>query len=268
MKDFNNKLVLITGGASGIGEIMVRLLLERKANVIIWDIDKTNLEKVKSAYGALGKLTVMLVDVSSNSEIKQAASKVLSEFGGIDVLINNAGIIVGKFFHEHTEDEILRTMGINATAPMLITHSFLDSMLAKNTGHICNIASSGGLVSNPKMSVYVASKWSLIGFSDSLRLEIKQLNKNIKITTVMPYYINTGMFDGVASKIPILEPEATALNIIKAIEKNKKMVSIPGYMYKLTRLAQGILPISVFDWFTGKVLGIYNTMDHFTGRKG
>lgn len=268
MKDFNNKLVLITGGGSGIGEIMVRLFLERKAEVIIWDIDKTNLEKVTSTYGALGKLTTMLVDVSSSSEIKQAASTVLREFGGIDVLINNAGIIVGKFFDGHTEDEILRTMGINATAPMLITHAFLDSMLARNTGHICNIASSGGLLSNPKMSVYVASKWALIGFSDSLRLEMEQLNKNIKITTIMPYYINTGMFEGVISKIPILEPEATAKGIIKAIEKNKKMVSIPGYIYKLTRLAQGILPISVFDWFTGKVLGIYKTMDQFTGRKG
>lgn len=105
---------------------------------------------------------------------------------------------------------------------MLISREFLGDMLKQNSGHLCNIASSGGLVSNPKMSVYAASKWSLIGWSESLRLEMKQLDKNVNVTTIMPYYINTGMFDGVRSKIPILDPEATALTIVKAIEKNKK----------------------------------------------
>ena len=117
------------------------------------------------------------------------------------------------------------------------------------------------------MSVYVASKWSLIGWSDSLRLEMKRINKNINVTTIMPYYINTGMFDGVKSKIPILEPEATALTIVKAIEKNKKMLTIPGYVYRSIRLGQAIMSINLFDWFAGRVLGIYKTMEHFTGHK-
>jgi short-subunit dehydrogenase len=117
------------------------------------------------------------------------------------------------------------------------------------------------------MSVYVGSKWSVIGWSDSLRIELKQMKKNIGVTTVMPYYINTGMFDGVRSKIPILKPEAVALKIIKAIEKNKKMLTIPGYIYRLTRFGQAIMPINTFDWFTGSVMGIYKTMEHFTGRK-
>ena len=137
----------------------------------------------------------------------------------------------------------------------------------RNSGHICNIASSGGLISNPKMSVYAASKWALIGWSDSLRLEMKQLKKAVHITTILPYYINTGMFDGVQSKIPILDPEASALTIIKAIENNKKMITIPGYIYRFTRLGQALLSINGFDWFAGKALGIYKTMEHFTGRK-
>jgi len=266
MKTFKNKITLITGGASGIGEIMTRILLERGAIVIIWDINQKKLERVKSKYSNLGELTVMKVDVSNVSEIKNAASQFITDFGGIDVLINNAGIIVGSYFHEHSEANIVNTMNINANAPILISHAFIGNMLSKNSGHICNIASSGGLLSNPKMSVYVASKWSLIGFSDSLRLEMHQLKKNIKVTTIMPYYINTGMFEGVKSKIPILDPEATAFTIIKAIAKNRKMVSIPGYIYTVTRFAQAILPLSIFDWFTGKVLGIYKTMDHFKGR--
>ena len=117
------------------------------------------------------------------------------------------------------------------------------------------------------MSVYAASKWAVIGWSDSLRLEMKQMKKDVHVTTIMPYYIHTGMFEGVRSRIPILEPEAAALTIVKAIERNKTMVTIPGYIYRVTRFFQAILPIAVFDWFTGSVLGIYKTMEHFVGRK-
>jgi all-trans-retinol dehydrogenase (NAD+) len=264
---FKDNSVLITGGASGIGKIMARLLLEHGAKVIIWDIDESKTAAVISEFSALGVIVGFTVDISSKKQIKDTAKKVKQTFGGIDILINNAGIIIGDYFHQHNTSNILKTMDVNAIAPMVITSEFLQEMLAKNSGHICNIASSGGLISNPKMAVYAASKWALIGWSDSLRLEMKQLKKNIIVTTILPYYISTGMFEGVQSKIPILNPETTALKIIKAIEKNKKMVTIPGYIYRFTRFAQAILPFNLFDWFAGSVLGIYSTMEHFTGRK-
>ena len=267
MKNLEAKTVLITGGASGIGKIMVRLMLERKAKVIIWDINQEKIDETLSEFSNLGNVFGFNVDVSNSEQIQENAKKVKQEIGVVDVLINNAGIIVGKYFSEHSLSDISKTMEINANAPMLIAKVFLDDMLYQNSGHICNIASSGGLISNPKMSVYAASKWSLIGWSDSLRLEMKQMDKKVNVTTIMPYYINTGMFDGVESKIAILDPEAAALTIIKAIEKNKIMLSIPGYMYRLTRLGQAVMSINVFDWFAGDVLGIYKTMAHFTGRK-
>lgn len=267
MKKLEGKTVLITGGASGIGKIMVRLMLERKAKVIIWDINQEKLDETISEFSNKGKVFGYNVDVSDIEQIQETAKKVKQEIGVVDVLINNAGIIVGKYFSEHTVSDISKTMEINANAPMFTTKAFLDDMLNQNSGHICNIASSGGIVSNPKMSVYAASKWFLIGWSDSLRLEMKQMGKTVNVTTIMPYYINTGMFDGVKSKIPILEPEATALTIVKAIEKNKKMISIPGYIYRFTRFGQAVMSINIFDWFAGDVLGIYKTMEHFTGRK-
>jgi short-subunit dehydrogenase len=267
MKKLDDKIVLITGGASGIGKIMIRLMLERKAKVIIWDINQESIDRTIAEFSNKGKIFGYTVDVSNLEQIQATAKKVKSEIGIVDVLINNAGIIVGKYFNEHTVSDISKTMDINANAPMYITMEFLEDMMSQNSGHICNIASSGGLVSNPKMSVYAASKWSLIGWSDSLRLEMQQLDKNVNVTTIMPYYINTGMFDGVESKIPILEPEAAALTIVKAIEKNKKMISIPGYIYRFTRFGQAVMSIDVFDWFAGEVLGIYKTMEHFTGRK-
>ena len=267
MSLLEGKRVLLTGGASGIGKIMARLLLERNAKVVIWDIQAQTMKDTISELSAKGDVVGFVVDISNVEAIQETAQKVKQEVGIIDILINNAGIVVGKLFQEHSILDVLKTMDINANAPMLITQAFLGDMLHQNSGHICNIASSGGLISNPKMSVYAASKWALIGWSDSLRLEMKQQKKNIQVTTVMPYYINTGMFDGVKSKIPILEPEAAALTIIKAIEKNKIMLTIPGYIYRITKLGQALFSQGVFDWFAGRVLGIYTTMEHFTGRK-
>lgn len=267
MMNFKNKTALITGGASGIGKIMARLLLERGAKVILWDINPIGIKNVIAEFTPLGEISGYIVDISDVQQVKSIAAQVKQERGVVDILINNAGVIVGKFFHEHSTDEILSTSSINATAPMIITHCFLKDMMEQNYGSVCNIASSGGLIANPKMSVYAASKWSLIGWSDSLRIEMEQLQKNVHFTTIMPYYINTGMFDGVKSKIPILKPEPAALSIIKAIEKKKTMVTLPGYIYRVTRLGQAIMPIKMFDWFAGSVLGIYKTMENFTGRK-
>jgi len=267
MKSFENKIVLITGGASGIGKIMCRLSLERKAKVIIWDIDQAGIDDTIIAFSDKGDVRGYQIDISDPNRVKEVAAEVYRDIGAVDILINNAGIIVGKYFHEHSHSDILKTMEINAIAQMTVTAEFLREMILKNSGHICNISSSGGLISNPKMSVYAASKWSLIGWSDSLRLEMKQIGKNVGVTTIMPYYINTGMFDGVKSKLPILDPETASLTIIRAIERNKRMVTLPGYIYRFTRLGQALFPINVFDWFAGKVLGIYKTMEHFTGRK-
>lgn len=266
-KRLEGKTVLITGGASGIGRIMSRLMLERKAKVVIWDINQASIDDTVQELSAIGSITGFNVDVSKVDQIQEAAAKVKQQVGIVDVLINNAGIVVGKYFSEHSTTDISKTIDINVSAPMYMTMVFLQDMLGQNSGHICNIASSGGLISNPKMSVYAASKWAVVGWSDSLRLEMGQMNKNIDVTTIMPYYINTGMFDGVKSRIPIIDPEVAALTIVKAIENKRIMLTIPGYIYRLTRFAQGVLPLSTLDWVMDSVLGIYKTMEHFTGRK-
>lgn len=267
-KSFANKTALITGGAAGIGKIMARLLLEQKARVVIWDINQERIDETVNDFSAIGSIAGYRVDVSNPEEVKNAARRVKAEIGFVDILINNAGIVVGRYFHEHTTNDILKTLEVNTIAPMVVTNEFLSEMITRNTGHICNIASSAGIVSNPKMSVYAASKWAVVGWSDSLRLEMLQLKKDVKVTTIMPYYINTGMFDGVKSQlIPILEPEAAAKAIIKSIRKNKKMVTLPRYIYPLTRISQGILTVGAFDWVANHIFGIYKTMQHFVGHK-
>ncbi len=267
MKNIENKIVLITGGASGIGKIMARIFLEHNSKVVIWDINQENIDKTTQELSTIGNISAYNVDVSNIEAIKSIAKKVKKEVGIVDILINNAGIIVGKQFYEHSTDEIMKTMEINALAPMIITNEFLSDMIKQNSGHICNIASSAGIVANPKMSVYAASKWAVVGWSDSLRLELKKQKSNIKVSTIMPYYINTGMFDGVKSRLPILEPEFAAHKIINAIQKDKKMLTLPGYIYHLTRISQGLFSVDAFDWIANSIFGIYKTMENFTGRK-
>jgi len=266
MSTFQNKTVLITGGASGIGKLMASLALQKGAKVILWDINTTSIQATLSEFQAMGTIFGYTVDITDLEAVKATAVLVKNNHGTVDILINNAGIVVGKYFHEHTHEEINRTMAINANAPMHLTLEFLEGMLAQNSGHVCTIASSAGLISNPKMSVYAASKWSAIGWSDSLRLEMKQLKKNIGVTTVTPYYINTGMFDGVKSIVPILNPEKVANQIIRGIERNKIFVSMP-WSVGFVRFFQGLLPIRVFDWLVGDVMGVYATMNHFKGRQ-
>lgn len=267
--DFKNKIVLITGGCSGIGKIMGRKSLERGCSkLIIWDINEEGLTQTKSEFSKLGgEIFTYKVDVSNLDDIKINAQRVRTEVGSVDILVNNAGIVVGKYFHEHTHEQIDKSMSINSNAPMHLTLEFLSGMISKNSGAICNIASSAGLISNPKMSVYAASKWATIGWGDSVRLEMGQLKKNVSVTTIMPFFINTGMFDGVKSKVlPILEPEKTSERIIKAIENETKMLAMP-LPYWFIRFSQGILPIPAFDWVMENVFGIYDTMKEFTGRK-
>ena len=273
MGKFNDKRVLITGAASGIGRIMVAMALEKgAAALVIWDINQANIDATVAEFKAKGSVFGYRVDISDQQQVIAAAQKVKEEVGQIDILINCAGIITGnKTFDNCTTEEIRRTMDINTVAPMVVALQFLPDMIARNSGHICNISSAGGLISNPRMSVYAASKWAVIGWSDSVRIELEQMKSDVKVTTIAPYYIKTGMFDGVKSPIvPLMKPEWAARQIIRAIERNKRVkvvTKLIPFPYHFVRFMQGIMPTKVFDWFFGQVFGIYHSMDNFTGRR-
>lgn len=270
--------VLITGGASGIGRIMGRICLEKGAsNLIVWDINQANIDKteaelsdVKPAEAGVskGQIHSYIVNVSDPQAIKSAYEKVKSEVGEVDILVNCAGIVRGNnTFDKQTVQDIDLTMDINANAPMYVALAVLPDMLRRDRGHICNIASAAGMLGVPKLSVYCASKWAVIGWTESMRVELKQVRSHVRVTSVAPYFINTGMFDGVNSKVfPILDPENTAAKIIRAVEVGKSFRGIP-FAYHFIRIWQGLLPNFLFDFIFGKVFGVYSVMDHFTGRR-
>ena len=280
MSTFKGKRVLITGGASGIGKLMGGMALDKgAAALVIWDINQESIESVVSelgqaakAQGRAGRVYGMRVDVSNQAMVADRYEQTKREVGEIDILINSAGIITSnKTFDQCTPDEINRTMMVNALAPMYVAQQVLPDMVARDSGHICNIGSAGGMISNPRMSIYAASKWATIGWSDSVRIELREMRSRVRVTTIAPYYITTGMFDGVRSKIfPLLRPENVASRILRVIERDTAFKMFMPWIpcpHHFIRLLQGILPIRVFDWLVGRVLGIYHTMDHFTGRK-
>lgn len=270
--------MLITGGASGIGRIMGRICLEKGAsNLIVWDINQANIDKTEAELSDVkpteagvskGQMHSYIVNVSDPQAIKSAYEKVKSEVGEVDILVNCAGIVRGNnTFDKQTVQDIDLTMDINANAPMYVALAVLPDMLHRDRGHICNIASAAGMLGVPKLSVYCASKWAVIGWTESMRVELKQARSHVRVTSVAPYFINTGMFDGVNSKVfPILDPEKTAAKIIRAVEVGKSFRGIP-FAYHFIRIWQGLLPNFLFDFIFGKVFGVYSVMDHFTGRR-
>jgi len=259
---------LITGAASGLGLLLSEQLLRAgAAHVTLWDINPVSLAGAVDHLRAQGySVHGCVVDITSTAAIDAALAEMAGLGISVDLLVNNAGIIVGKPFIEQSDETITREMSINSIAPMHLTLRILPRMVAANRGHIITIASAAGLVSNPRMAVYCASKWAVIGWSDSIRLELAQMGSMVRVTTVTPYYTSTGMFAGVTSPvIPIIEPSAVVQAILRGIERNAIWVRTPGIV-NILPFVRGILPTRWFDIVIGRWFGVYDTMRTFTGR--
>ncbi|MEI7981051.1 MAG: SDR family oxidoreductase, partial [Bacteroidota bacterium] len=258
-------------GASGIGRLMGDMCMQEGAKqLVIWDINKEKLIETTREFRALHYIVhPYMVDVSDLEQVIMTVKKVKTEVGTVDILINNAGIITGNHeFHEFTHEAIQRTMAININALMHVTLEFLPGMMNKGKGHIVNISSAAGMLSNPGMSVYCASKWAVFGWSESMRLELEMAKTRVRVTTVNPSYIDTGMFAGVKVNplLPLLRPENLAGKVVRAIKSNRIFVRAP-FMVKILPFAKGILPVRLFDLIVGKWMGVYRSMAGFSGHK-
>ncbi|MBL7721990.1 MAG: SDR family NAD(P)-dependent oxidoreductase [Chitinophagaceae bacterium] len=268
MSNIKDTTVLITGGASGIGKLMGEMCLEQGARqLIIWDIDENKTVALVTSLRSQGyEVHYNILDLEKTEAIIKGAKEVLEKFGAIDLLFNNAGVVIGKDFTMHTHRDIDFTTNINVNALMHVTLEFLPVMISRKKGHIINIASAAGLMAVPKMAVYVASKHAVLGWSESLRLELETVSKNLHVTTVTPSFISTGMFEGVRSPvIPLVTPEKAAKKIIKGVKRNKRYVRMPGIVY-LVPFIKGVLPQRWFDVVAGKWFGFYKSMNTFRGR--
>jgi all-trans-retinol dehydrogenase (NAD+) len=269
--------VLITGAAMGMGRLYAeRAVAEGAAAVILWDRDAASLSKTAAilterSQGAT-QIAPYVVDIADLGAIAQTAQRVRTEVGNPDIVINNAGIVRGSFFWEHDNgDDTRSTMQVNALAPMYITREFLPAMMRNpyRQSRIVNIASAAGMLSNPRMSVYAASKAAVIAWSDSLRLELEQQGfDHVRVSTIAPSYISTGMFDGARGPLltPVMTPEYVVNRVWRAMLAGSPQLLMP-WTVGLSKKLRGVLPLAAWDAVAGRVFGVYSTMDTFIGRR-
>ncbi len=273
MKSVKGKNVLITGAAMGMGRLFAeRAIAEQAAAVVLLDVDETTLnETLDELADGQSEVSGYVVDVSDPDAVADTAAAVLDEVGRIDVLVNNAGVVRGNhyFWETDLQRDAKFTIDVNTLAPMYVAHAFLPAMIATSGDcRMLNMASAAGFTPNPRMAVYAASKWAVIGWSDSVRLELKQAgHDHVKVTTACPYYTNTGMFDGATSAplLPILEPAEVVDEAWKAMLAGRSFVVLPRTVM-LSEMLKGVVPIDVRDFIADRIIGVYHTMDDFTGR--
>ena len=168
MQTVAGKTVLITGAAMGLGKLFAHKAVgDKAAAIVLWDINEHALKDTAAELEAAGgTVRSYVVDISCAEAVAAAAAQVRAEAGTVEILFNNAGIVRGNGYFWETSDvrDIEQTLAINSLAPMLVAREFLPDMIKSDADcRIVNIASSAALLSNPRMAVYAASKWALVG---------------------------------------------------------------------------------------------------------
>lgn len=267
--------VVITGAGSGIGRLMALRIVEEGGRVAIWDINaqaaQTTADMANAQVGADPsdpKAFAFTVDVTDNDAVQQAAADTIGTLGRINVLINNAGIVSGAPFEELTERQIRRTFEVNVLSLFWTTKAFLPALKRQSRAAIVTVASAAGIVAVARQTDYAASKFAAVGFTNSLRNELKKAGSHIRTLTVCPYYIDTGMFEGVTTKFPLLLPilkeENVADKIVEAVAKGHERLIMPPFAAVAGFVTA--LPPKVADPIC-TLFGLNEGMDHFTGRR-
>jgi all-trans-retinol dehydrogenase (NAD+) len=273
MKMIENKIVLITGGASGIGRLMALDFAGRGAKVAVWDLDSralTSLEEEARSKDRAVPLAIrgFVCDVTDRTAVYAQAKRLTEELGPVDILVNNAGVVSGSPFLETPDEKIEKTMQVNALSHFWTCKAFLPSMIERNTGHLVTISSAAGVIGVPGLADYTASKFAVFGLNESIRMELRLVKSAVKTTVVCPFFINTGMFEGVKTRfpllLPILESGYVARRIVSAVLKNRSRLIMPVLVCSVPFLR--LFPTAFFDAIVD-FFGINHSMDNFTGRR-
>jgi 3-oxoacyl-[acyl-carrier protein] reductase len=226
MIDLKNKNALITGAGKGIGKAVAIALAKEGVNVILVARTQEEIDSVAAKARSLRvKALAINADVADINSVNAAVAKALAEFGTIDILINNAGIAAfGKFLElEPTDWE--RIIQVNLMGVYYVTRAVLPNMMERQTGDIINISSTAGLNGNALTSAYSASKFALLGLTDSLMQEMRK--HNIRVTALTPSTVATDMAkelkltDGNPEKV--MQSEDIAELIIAQLKLNRRV---------------------------------------------
>jgi 3-oxoacyl-[acyl-carrier protein] reductase len=242
MKDLENKNIIVTGASGGIGNSIVEKLNECGANVLASGTKLDKLEKLKSKFN---KIKILKFDISQSDKIEEFIDNAANELGGLDCIVNNAGITQDNLAIRMSIDEWKKVIDINLTSTFLMSKFAIKKMLKNKKGKIINITSVVGHTGNLGQANYTASKAGLVAMSKSLAIEYAK--KNINVNCISPGFIKTAMTDKIdekfkeviVSKIPsarLGEPEDIANAVLFLASDNSNYINgetlhVNGGMY-------------------------------------
>lgn len=234
-----NKVVVVTGGGNGVGRELVLALLSRGASVAAVDINAAALEETVALAGMnRGNLATWTVNITDRAEVEALPERVISRFGAVDGIINNAGVIQPFVRLKDLEYAAIdRVMNVNLFGTLYMTKAFLPHLLARPVAHITNISSMGGFLPVPGQTIYGASKAAVKLLTEGLNSEL--LGTNVRVTVVFPGAMGTNIAanSGVSinghqqgkdqpGPIKMLAPSKAAQIIIDGIENDRSRVLV------------------------------------------
>lgn len=232
--DWGEQIVVVTGGSSGIGELIANTLAVRNVTVVVLDVNPIVTENYN--------ITFYKCDVSKWDEVDAVSKKIVEELGHPTVLINNAGVVQGKRILDLSPEDIQQTFSVNTLAHFWTLKAFLPEMIKQKTGHVINVSSVAGMVGMAQMTDYCASKAALISLHESLRYELDHQYRTpaIRTTLLVAGHIFTPMFSTVRLPgswlyrffVPSLHPVSVAKAVIAALdEQHSRVIYLPFYAH-------------------------------------
>ena len=192
--DLKDRVAIVTGAARGIGYAVAERVLRSGGAVSLWDRDTQRLDEVSATLALIGEVSTITLELTVDDAVEEAVQKTRSQYGRIDVLINNAGVTGGNGPTWSLDPRVFReVVEVNLIAPFLLCRAVVPVMIAQGYGRIVNVASIAGKEGNPNASHYSASKAGLIGLTKSLAKELA--TKNILVNCVTPAAARTEIFD-------------------------------------------------------------------------
>ncbi len=259
--------VLVTGAGNGLGRHLALQAARRGAEAVIWDLDADAAEATAEAVRAEGgHAEARAVDVADREQVTEAAEARLATGDPVDVVVHNAGVVAGAALLEAPTEAIERTFAVNVLPLYWVTRAFLPSMLIRQRGSIVTIASAAGLIGVARQTDYAASKHAAVGFTESLRAELRAAGARVHTLLVCPFYLDTGMFDGVRTRwprlLPILDADDVAGRVLDSLERGRAELILPP-LARLTRPLRA-LPVGLYDRLAD-AFGVNDAMSTFSG---
>ncbi len=266
----NDKVVIITGASSGVGRSLAYAFARRAARVVLVARRVERLEAVRREIEPYTTDALVIpADITDEAQLRHVVDETLARFGRIDVLVNNAGIMLGGPLARQDPARVEETVRVNLWAPIRLTQLVLPHMLAQRHGYILNVGSGLGRLAMPMFSTYAATKYGISGFSDVLRRELHRTG--VHVTLVQPGWTHTEMFNSEVEELvgrygfDVEHPDDVAERSVLALVRGEHEVVLGGRLAHIGVLVERYAPLLVRIywrlWMTPEWIATMSTLD-------